>query len=154
MNLRTLIAGKRSDQPPARVTFAGDHADGMTLPEALQATEDAPLPAPTDPRVRAALAAVIAQVAVEQATGQRIDPEPAPEPLPAAGPPPPSPFSGVSRIMVGQVTYPEPCERAQDYAGVLRQIGAATGTSSPYEHDAAWPRPALEVAANPEGIRL
>ena len=154
MSIRSRLA-KINGYPeaPARVTFPGYDVDSKTLPEALEAA-DAPLAAPTDPRVTAALAAVVAQVAVEQATGQRTGPEPAPEPLPAAGPPPPSPFSGVSRIMVGQVTYPEPCERAQDYAGVLRQIGAATGTSSPYEHDAAWGRPVLEVSVDPKAVQL
>lgn len=64
MNLRDLIAGKRSDgEAPERVTFPGYDVDGQTLPEALAATDDTP----ADPRVQAALAAVMAQVAAEQA---------------------------------------------------------------------------------------
>ena len=69
---------------------------------------------------------------------------PAYEPLP----PPPSPYSGVSRIMVGEIAYPDPSDLSYDkdrhYRETLRRIGVATGTSTTLEQTGVWPRIALE----------
>lgn len=82
MNFRTLIAGKRSDhETPEPVTFAGDYADGRDLTEALQATGEQPAAEVlVDPRVRAALDAVVAQVAAGWAK-----PDPLAAPVSTAG---------------------------------------------------------------------
>ena len=65
-----------------------------------------------------------------------------------APPPPPMPFSGVSKIMVSQVGYPDPadlsCDKDRHYREMLRRMGAATGTSASLEDTSAWPRLALE----------
>lgn len=81
----------------------------------------------------------------------RRDPqaETAPRPVPAAAwPPPARPYSGVSAIYVGRVTYPDPGPGFDQrlYPAALRRIGGATGTSTGYETDAAW-RLAIEAGA-------
>jgi len=69
---------------------------------------------------------------------------------PAEIPPPaPMPFpSGTSRIMVGQITYPDPADLSPDkdrhYRDMLRRVGVATGTHTSLEDTGMWALPALE----------
>lgn len=63
-------------------------------------------------------------------------------------PPPPMPFSGVSRIMVDRITYPDPADLSIDkdrhYRETFRLTGVATGTSGSLEDTGMWALPALE----------
>lgn len=64
-------------------------------------------------------------------------------------PPPPMPYpSDVSRIMVGQIAYPDPLDltpdKNRDYRDMLRRVGVATGTHTSLEDTGMWALPALE----------
>jgi hypothetical protein len=100
------------------------------------------------------LAAIVAQAEADPQAGKR-DTGPAMA-LPPAPPAPPMPFSGVSAVWVSQVRYPEPdtCD-LHGYARTLRHIGAATGTSTSYEHDSAWRlAPTYQAALTGTGAKL
>lgn len=154
MNIRTLIAGKRSDhETPDPVTFDGDYDDGRDLTEALQDVEE-----PHGIARPEVLAAIVAQAKVTVTPPER-KPTPAPETFlrPVAPPAPPMPHSGVSAIWVNEVRYPDADGTSGDprsYPEALRHIGKATGTSTSYEHDSAWRRaldpPALPAVCAPE----
>jgi hypothetical protein len=82
-----------------------------------------------------------AEAAHEAATTER----PAAETLP----PPPMPYpSDMSRIMVNQITYPDPADLSPDkdrhYRDMLRRVGVATGTRTSLEDTGMWALPALE----------
>lgn len=61
--------------------------------------------------------------------------------------PPPAPLGAISARLVGEIPYPplRPAVDPRQYGATLRYIGAATGTRTLYEADAAW-RLALEAA--------
>ena len=126
----------------------------------------APIPLSWTPEVERQLAGIVAQAEAERAAHAEdwyglteldvppVHDRPYVAAAPAlASPPPPMPFSGVSRIWVGQVRYPVPgdlsYDQARNYRETLRHIGAATGTSTWLERADAWPLLAIEA---PKGM--
>jgi hypothetical protein len=70
-------------------------------------------------------------------------------PVPGVLPLPPMPYSpDMSRIMVGQIAYPDPADLTPDrnraYRDMLRRVGVATGTHTSLEDTGMWALPALE----------
>jgi hypothetical protein len=95
-------------------------------------------------RMRAAADTVTFSAAEMFADGQPGTP--GPEPGTAARR---SRCGAVSASWVSEIDYPDPASLAGglhpgSYAPALRHVGVATGTSSPYEADAAW-RLAIEA---------
>ena len=95
-------------------------------------------------RMRAAADTVTFSAAEMFADGQPGTP--GPEPGTAAWRPR---CGAVSASWVSEIDYPDPASLAGglhpgSYAPALRHVGVATGTSSPYEADAAW-RLAIEA---------